>query len=447
MKKYLLLSILLLVMTGSSCQKSNTEEEHTVTSSNFSQSEESKSASLTEEKDFSAEVEALRSKYPDVIASVRNTKDYSAGRKIKYFIDLDFDSESAADAYRNIKEVLGDQAEISWFRSSAVTTWTDEDISRIRKDMVFDYDLNKIGELLKLGNIEEAKTEAAPIDESVIEEEMQRFLTNNPPIVVSEKKKVEDDDLLMISYCIRDEKEIYDKAERVTVKCGKILSDSIIDSSVKGREVGETYIIEYPLEKRYAVQPGTYAECEIKILYIYTLSEAKLDDSYAKDYAGYPSVEEWREALRNEARIRNRQIAWADVVKKLAAASEFRINSEELINRSTEFAFGVKIRAELLGMTEEEYIRILTGDSAEDYIKWAYGQCEKEVHEILIVEALAKKMGYSVSEKELEEACKAADVVFSDLNEKEKDKWRYYLLLDKVAGYMVSDQEDHLPEK
>ena len=208
---------------------------------------------------------------------------------------------------------------------------------------------------------------------------------------------------------------------------------------MRGRRVGETYTVDYPLENKYAVEPGKTAECEIRILYIYTLKEPVLDDEYAREYTPYESVDEWKDALLKSERARLFQEAWNTCAERLIASSEFNIQEEKLIDRATEFAFEVRFRSGLLGMSEEEYVRILSGEDTDDYIRWAYGKCENEIKEILIVEAIAEKADLHVSDQELEEACAKSGIAVSALSDAEKAQLSYGLLLEKAAAYMIQE--------
>ena len=381
-------------------------------------------------------MDTIRKRYPETVASVREV---SSNDGFRYYIELDFDSEDAASAYRDIHELIGEQAVITWFRSGNITNWTPEDTERIQLSTVFAYGLHEIGKLEKLGDIEKARVHVETPDEEAVAEEMQRFLMNHPPIEVSDKQLVEENDLLKISYCIQDGQTIYEKDEQATVRCGQTLFDAVIEDSVRGRSVGETYTVNYPLENKYAVEPGKTAECEIRILYIYTLKEPVLDDEYTREYTPYESVDEWKDALLKSERDRLFQEAWNACAERLIASSEFSIQEEKLIDRATEFAFEVRFRSGLLGMSEEEYVRILSGEDTDDYIRWAYGKCENEIKETLIVEAIAEKAGLHVSDQELAEECAKSGIAVSALSDAEKAQLSYGLLLEKAAAYMIQE--------
>ena len=91
-----------------------------------------------------------------------------------------------------------------------------------------------------------------------------------------------------------------------------------------------------------------------------------------------------------------------------------------------------------MGISTEEYIRVIAGEETEDYILWVYEQCENEIKEILLVNAIAEAKNIDVAEAEMKEQCKLDGISYESLSKVEKAKLAYLLLLEKVTEYMTS---------
>lgn len=164
-----------------------------------------------------------------------------------------------------------------------------------------------------------------------------------------------------------------------------------------------------------------------------------LTDEYVRENRPYDSVEAWKEALREEQRQVNRQAAWEEARQKLMSDCKFRKDPDKLAARAAEFAAVAKILAEQRGLSEKEYIRVLAGKDEEDYIGALYSRCEKEIHEVLLVRAVAAQAGLDVTEEEAEAYCAQNGPAYSERPETEKTRVRYLLLYDKVVEYITRD--------
>ena len=390
-------------------------------------------------EDPQAFLDELRSRYPDTVCAV--TVNPSRKGDI-YVIDLDLDSPEAASAAAEIRRSFGETAVLVWSSSLGHTTGTPEDEKRMHREYIFGYQLDGMGEILKLGDIEAARTAYAPPAEDAVAEEISRYMEGHPGIEKIDKTIVEPGDLMKISYKIYSDSTVYDEVREVPVRCGTVNFDEAIEGSVEGRKAGETYTIPYAPETRFYVEAGTdpSAVCEIRILYLYKPGDGGLTDDYVRENTDYDSAEAWKEALRTQERQRNRQTAWETARTKLMSGSEFRTDPEKLAERAAAFASDMKIRAEQLGLSEKEYLRVLTGQDSEDFIRWAYERCEKEIHEILLVRAIAGRADLSITEDEMKARCREDGTEFASLTETERNKLEYLLLYDKVVGYMTQEK-------
>lgn len=152
-----------------------------------------------------------------------------------------------------------------------------------------------------------------------------------------------------------------------------------------------------------------------------------------------PEGEFASETLREEAVQAKKREAWEQAYQKLAGQSEYRKNADRLAERAAEFDSEAAAWAEQLGISKEEYIHVIAGPENDDFIRWAFKECEKEIKEVLLVRAIAGREGINVSREELERCCAEEGLDYSSLAESEKNKREYLLLFDKVADYMTPE--------
>nr|MBQ6243048.1 hypothetical protein [Lachnospiraceae bacterium] len=446
MKRRVIIVIILLLFLLSACGNSmnKTEQEHSSEPEKTMATEQEGGLPTAETEsafpeDPQAYLDELRGRYPDAICAV--TINPSRKGDI-YVIDLDLDRPETASAAAEIRRAFGDRALLVWTSSLGLTTGTPEDLKRMHRDYIFSYQLDGMGELLKLGDIEAARTACVPPAEDEVEEEIRRYMEVHPGIIKIDKTTVEPGDLMKISYKIYSDSTVYDEVREVPVRCGTVNFDETIEGSVEGRTAGETYTIPYAPDKRFYVEGGTDPStvCEIRILYLYEPSGDGLTDDYVRDNTEYASVEAWKGALREQIRQGNRQEAWETARQKLMKDCEFRTDPEKLIERVSAFAFEMKIRAEQLGLSEKEYLRALTGQDTENLIHWAYDRCEEEVHEILLIRAIAEYADLDVTEAEMRNRCREDGMDFTSLTETEQNKLKYLMLYDKAVRFMTEER-------
>ncbi|MBO4872494.1 MAG: hypothetical protein J5496_03660 [Lachnospiraceae bacterium] len=234
---------------------------------------------------------------------------------------------------------LGTDAErmIIFSEKNGYSITTPESLERAKLDQILKNELFDDCHLIKLGNIDAARTPAAEPSREQIERFMQRRVENAPMILRSEKSLVEEGDLLKASWRIYSETKIYEDLmmKEETIRCGETTPSpyrQVIERSVEGRKVGETFTIEMNREAFGADEP---LWCDVTIRYIYTVTPAVLDDAFVRTNTEYDSVEAWREALFREELRDYQSAAWEEVLEKLLPASSFRLN-EGKIREKTE---------------------------------------------------------------------------------------------------------------
>ena len=274
-------------------------------------------------------------------------------------------------------------------------------------------------------------------DEDLIEAFIKKTLEDNPTVIKSDKKVVETGDFLKIQYLITDAstgKEMYFEPHETAQCGGMIYHFSQIFESLEGHTVGEKYylnnFIDADLSDRSMV-------CEIIPLYIYTLEPAVLDDAFVQKNTKYNTVAEWRDFLRNEYEIINRENAWETSLSILISNSTFALNEELLIENASQKAAIDVANAKNQGIELAEYVEETYKISYQEYLLSLYGECEREVKEYLVVNAVADLLGFTASSDDIKEKVQQMQLQPVDLSTEELLAICYLILRDKVVNYFT----------
>ncbi len=309
---------------------------------------------------------------------------------------------------------------------------TEEDDDRYKLDILFQYNMYETCRLVSMDDIDRYRTE---IDVRSIEEQVDEDICDDiektPRIVPYEKEFVEDGDLLKISFRVYDGDIEYLHATCETVLCGHINFDEQIESSVKGRKLGETYYLDY-------YRSGKKIKCEVTPLYCYRLEEYIVaDDVFARENSVYQTMKEWREARIRDKMKWQRKELWDDLILRLGEASEFVFDEEILTRKAAELYVSTTMLAEEFGIETEDIIEHLYFGSTEKYIRFCYAQARQEIAEYLLVHGIAEFAALSVKPGEMLEFCRNNGLDWEQLDESGKAEYSYELLREKVRAYMI----------
>jgi len=287
----------------------------------------------------------------------------------------------------------------------------------------------------ELGDYRKYNSKIVEIKQEEIDHVIKSELDGRPTINVLEDSVVEDGDLVMISYEIVDQGETVVKAEKETVKVGKVNFDTLIEQSVKNRKVGELYSIQYSNTKM-----GLHdAVCYIKPLYIYTLIPAELNDRFVQTHFDYKTVDEWKNAIRKDLEEEKITLAWDGFIDYIVESSDFELDEGILYDRAAELALQTEGRAIAENMTMDEYTMRTMGFSEAQFYHQCYSICKKNIQEYLLVGAIASSSSLNVSNQEFQEYCLENDLDKGNLPEEEKIYVYYYVLKNEIIK-MIFDQ-------
>ncbi len=88
--------------------------------------------------------------------------------------------------------------------------------------------------------------------------------------------------------------------------------------------------------------------------------------------------------------------------------------------------------ASLYGISDEEYIHLTYGKSAEEYVLESYHHCSREIKEYLLTMAMADYYDITVTAQEVNQTCEARGYRFDDLNETDKAYFLFLMTKEKL---------------
>ena len=278
------------------------------------------------------------------------------------------------------------------------------------------------------------KNISAAVSDDEIEEIMRNSISRYPSENIVNKTIIEKGDLVKISYEIFNQSSSVIKVDNQVVCVGKINFDTIIEQSIEGKKVGKTYTIEYTNSSAGLIN----TTCDITPLYIYSLSEPEINDSFVRTHFNYNSIEEWKTAIKNDLEEEKKSTVWSETIDSIITECSFDLNDDCILEHTTTLAYQTAMQATLENLTLDTYIMQTMNMSKEEFYDICYKTCQKEVQEYLIIGAIATIENITVSDQEIDQYCKTQNLDKNDLHDEEEIYLYYYVLRDKVQNLLCS---------
>jgi len=263
---------------------------------------------------------------------------------------------------------------------------------------------------IELGEYKGVRVErpSPQVEESVIDEEIERLRRRAAEMVEVSDRPCQDGDLVDVEYQIYIDDKPFggEQLKTMGLKIGEDWFTPSLDDHVRGMRVGEekTVHAKYPDDYRQPALAGKEARFELRIKRIRAEQLPEVNDEFAKDVAGVDTVEELRQAIREREEAALRRLSQADlqelVVRKVVDQAQCEpppsLVERELSQRREEVAEHLRRqRTELsaylkdLGLTEEQW---------EQQLK---EQAQLAVKRRLVLDEIAEKEGIEVTPEEV----------------------------------------------
>ena len=289
--------------------------------------------------------------------------------------------------------------------------------------------------IVSLGNYDSCKHMSKEVSQKEVDDVIADYLTAHPTEVILDKSVIEEGDLVIIAYEIIVDSDVRMSASKQVVKAGRVNFDTLIEQSVIGKTVGETYVIDYV----NSGLKGESIECRITPKYIYTVSEVELNDAFVKEHLEYSTVDEWKVKIESDIRDNNLESAWAVALDDIIELSSFQFDRECILEHATELAFQTVIAAAQENMSMEEYVLQAYDMSEDAFYDTCYLSCEREVKEYLIIGAIAYAEEIHISDEDIGKYCVDKRMDADRISDEDRCYISYYILRDYVMQKLCSE--------
>lgn len=234
------------------------------------------------------------------------------------------------------------------------------------------------------------------------------------------------------------------------------------EDQLVGAVAGEEKEITVTFPENYHAEDlrGKEARFDVKVNQIQKRELTPLNDEFARDVSEFDTLEELkadiRKRLEEEAEAQTEGLIRQRLVAMVVEQAETDIPEEMIENQTDVLLQRFEERLYYQGMRMEDYLQI-TGMTLEKMRQDMRPQAEQSVKENLVLEAIAKQQGFTVSdedfrrqiEKVAQEFGMEAEAVAPSL-EGSRQRIEYGILLDKAVDYLREHAEvvlvDEQPE-
>ncbi|MCR5702669.1 MAG: FKBP-type peptidyl-prolyl cis-trans isomerase [Lachnospiraceae bacterium] len=220
-----------------------------------------------------------------------------------------------------------------------------------------------------------------------------------------------------------------------------------VEKAIVGMKTGESTTVTSKLTEEYAEEDlvGKEATIELTVNEISVEILPEYNDDFVKENLGFDSVAAYEEDLKQqlyaEKEDEYKYECFTEILQEVIDNSEFGSYSKELYKKcQEEYDANNENMASMYGMELKDYEEMMGIDD-----KTKKTDIEGIIHEKQVVEAIAKKEGLEISDKEVKEfaeqsyadyECESADAFIKEYGE---DSIKEYLLMDKLCNFVYDN--------
>lgn len=281
----------------------------------------------------------------------------------------------------------------------------------------------KLGDYSTL-EMEEVKYE---VTDEMIDNEVLTAQNQNSRMVDASDREVKEGDILTIDYAGFADGEQFPggTAENQQLEIGSNTFIPGFEEQLIGKNKDEEVEVNVTFPEEYHEESLQSKEVTFNV----TIKEIKekelpeLDDEFAKDVSEFDTLEEYKDSIRerltkeleNQERIETEN----KLVEKVVELSEVEIPEgmieTQVENELNDFGY----RLQMQGLDLEQYLQ-LTGSDVEGMKDQFRPMAEKRVNSDLVLEAIAEKENFEVTEEDLDEEL---NLLAEQYNQEDKDKF------------------------
>lgn len=224
------------------------------------------------------------------------------------------------------------------------------------------------------------------------------------------------------------------------------------EDGVVGMEIGETRDLDLNFPDPYTRNPdlsGAAVVFTVTLNSLSTQEPAQLNDEFVEGLMieGCSTVEEFQEYIRDSLMVSQMQQYEQDrqnaLLEELEKMTDYKDMPEGMVSRMTDTLLAnITAYAQIYGADVGQYVAGVYGGTAEEYEDTLREQANMMTQRYIMLAAIAKEEGITVSDTELEEQLdqEAADYGYESVEEYTKDMdkeaYREYLLVNKALEFL-----------
>lgn len=311
-------------------------------------------------------------------------------------------------------------------------------------------------ELGEYAGVEVPKADVNVTDEDIMAE-IDKEREQNARIISVEDRAVENGDMTVIDF------EGF--VDGVAFEGGKgtdypltIGSHSFIDTfedQLVGKNIGEEVEVNVTFPEEYHAEElkGKPAMFKVTIKEIKKKELPELDDDFVEDVSEFSTVDEYKESIKKnieEKKVNEAKAAKEDaVIEKIIEGAKMDIPDAMVDSQVRQMAEDFARRLSAQGLSLEQYFQY-TGLTGEMLVEQMKPQAIKRIQSRLVLEAVAEKESFEVTEEEIEKEVADmaaayqmdADKLKELLTDADKDNMKKDIQVKKAVNFVTENAKE-----
>ncbi|MGN1188022.1 MAG: trigger factor, partial [Lachnospiraceae bacterium] len=260
--------------------------------------------------------------------------------------------------------------------------------------------------------VEIAKVSAEVTDEDV-EAEIKKVQEQNARIITVEDRPVQDKDDTVIDFEGFVDGVAFEggKGENYPLTIGSHSFIDTFEEQLIGKNIGEETEVNvtFPAEYHAPELAGKPATFKVTVKEIKSKELPELNDELVQDISEFSTVDEYKADLK--ATLEKKKAKEAETMKEneaieaAVANASMEIPQAMIKAQAYQLADGYDRSLRQQGISLEQYVKMM-GMEIDKFIESIYPEAEKRIKNGLVLDAIAKAEGFTVSDEEVDEEIK-----------------------------------------
>ncbi len=301
--------------------------------------------------------------------------------------------------------------------------------------------------------VEIAKVSAEVTDEDV-EAEIKKVQEQNARIITVEDRPVQDKDDTVIDFEGFVDGVAFEggKGENYPLTIGSHSFIDTFEEQLIGKNIGEETEVNvtFPAEYHAPELAGKPATFKVTVKEIKSRELPELNDELVQDISEFSTVDEYKADLK--ATLEKKKAKEAETQKEneaieaAVANASMEIPQAMIKAQAYQLADGYDRSLRQQGISLEQYVKMM-GMELDKFIESIYPEAEKRIKNGLVLDAIAKAEGFTVSDEEVDEEIKnmasmykmSEDELKDMMTDKEREQVKDDLAVQKAVKLIAAE--------